>query len=578
MADHQSASVTTKLETLWDQSQGNPARFLFAAYQEAVVRTSVIDVREGLSWLNSIKLRSELPTLRVSVITNFVIQGMQDPLELFLVLLGLNPIIEYHPPYQFEADVSGAQAVLLLIDYEKFVGPDGVADHSALREWVARLKAGAAKAKILMNDPFQPPSQSLLTPEHEWERGRTLEREVDAIAEDLGVTLVRWNGPLQSSGLALNHRASHYIHYDQILTSAGLGLAANVFARYVAALFTPRKKVVCMDADNTLWFGMVGEDGADGVLFLPDSAPGRCYYRVLRQLQSLSAAGLLLAIVSKNNENTVLDVLARPDFPLKREDFSAVRINWRAKSQNLKEIAAELNLALDSFVYVDDSEFEIAEVLSALPEVAAVQVPKRIEDYGGLFGSIPGLDRLHVTKEDRERKNEYHLQAKRRRVREENPVDFARKLSITVQVHPAKPMELARVAQLFLKTNQFRFALSRPTEEEIKSLIDKEGWIVLAIFYSDIFGDSGLVGGALLQNERGNWHVRNLVISCRVIGRGVEEALLADWSKRYAPLRVDFETSGRNQVAEACLNRAGWVPNTILMPRPAPESIKLIYT
>ena len=390
--------------------------------------------------------------------------------------------------------------------------------------------------------------------------------------------MVRWRDPLCAAGVSFVHRSSYYVHYDQLLTRGGLGVAANVLARYLAVLFTPRKKVICLDADNTLWHGIVGEVGGDALLYLSDSPKGRCHHRVLQHLKALSQAGVLLAVASKNNESDVLDVLARPDFPLKRKDFAAVRINWQAKSQNLREIAEELSLGLDSFVFVDDSAFEVSEVLATLPEVQAVQVPARLEEYVDLLVSIPGLDRLTITAEDRARQQEYQAQAERRKLQAEDPRDFTRKLAIAIRVKAVSANELARISQLFMKTNQFRFTPSRPGEEEIKLLLSNNQWQVLSVYYKDIFGDSGLIGGALLERNGRGWRLRNLVISCRVIGRGVEDNLLADWSRRYEPLSIDFEPTGRNQVAMLTLQRVGWQPGQVLAQPVGLNPLELTHT
>jgi FkbH-like protein len=576
MADSQPKNLTERLRSLWEESRCHAGRFLGGAYREAMARSPATEVCDALTWLNSINVRQTLRPLRIHILTNFVIQGIQDPLELYLVLLGLNPSVEYHAPYNFEASVGEAEAVLVLTDYEKFRSADPSAGNAILRDWLTQLRRRAPGSKLLLNEPFYPPPHWLVMPEHETERRRQLEQELVTIAEGLGVTVVRWREPLQAAGASYVHRSSHYVHYDQLLTRGGLGVAANVLARHLAALFTPRKKVICLDADNTLWQGIVGEDGADGVLYQPDSPGGRCYHRVLRHLKSLSEAGVLLAIASKNNESDVLDVLARPDYPLKREDFSAVRINWSPKSQNLRELADELGLGLDSFVFIDDSGFEISEVFTALSEVAVAQVPKRPEDYLELLLSIPGLDRLQTTMEDRMRKQEYRAQAERRKVQAEDPQEFARKLAISVTIKPTSANEVSRVAQLFMKTNQFRFTPSRPGEEEIKLLLGNGQCQVLSVYYRDVFGDSGLVGGALLERNGQGWRLRNLVISCRVIGRGVEDTLLADWSRRYEPLTIDFEPTGRNQVAQLSLERAGWKQDQILAPGLVPDSLELV--
>lgn len=576
MAGQIASNLTDVLRALWTESQGGSARFLSAAHRQAQAHPAALEVCEALSWLNTTGVRTHQRPLRIHILANFITQGLQEPLELLLILLGVNPSFEFHPPYQFQADPNGADVVVLMLDFEKFRDAGGAQDLAILREWLARLRSLAPAAAFLLNEPFIPPPAPAVVPEHTIAQHRAEEEQVAGMAAEFNVSLLRWNVPLQEIGTAAAHRVSHYVHYDQLLTRTGLGVVANVIARMLAAMFTPRKKVLCLDADNTLWQGLVGEDGPDGVLYQPDTPRGRCFHRVLQQIKRLSDEGVLLAIASKNNESAVLEVLARPDYPLKREDFAAVRINWQPKSQNLREMAEELNLGLDAFVFIDDSEFELAEVQAAIPEITIAQVPRRAEEYPALLRSIPGLDRIRVTNEDRSRKQEYRAQAERRRMQAEEPGSFLQRLQITVRVQAASADEAPRVAQLFMKTNQFRFTAARPGPEEVRSWLGDEKRRVFSVYYKDIFGDSGMIGAALIEREQADWRLRNMVMSCRVIGRGVEDALLAAWSRRFQPLRIDFEDSGRNKVAELALLRSGWLPGNVLEPAAAPASIELI--
>lgn len=578
MANHKSSNLTDILSTLWTECQGNTARFLAGAYPQAEAHPAALEVSEALAWLNTTGAGANLRPLRVHLIANFITQGLAEPLELLLILLGINPTIVFHPPYQFQAEPTDAEVVVLLIDYEKFRDAAGRQDLAILGDWLARIKSHAPAATLLLNEPFFLPPAPVVEPEHAVAQRRGDEERVAGLAAEFSAILIHWNGPLHELGTAVAHRTSHYLHYDQLFTRAGLGVIAKVLARTLAAIFTPRKKVLCLDADNTLWQGIVGEDGPDGVLYQPDTPRGRCFHRVLQQIKHHSDEGVLLAIVSKNNESAVLEVLARPDFPLKREDFAALRINWQPKSQNLREIAEELNLGLDAFVFVDDSEFELAEVQAAIPEITVSQVPKRAEDYPALLGSSPSFDRIRITKEDRTRKQEYRAQTERRRMQAEEPGSFLQRLQIIVRVQPTSADEVSRVAQLFMKTNQFRFTAARPGSEEVRAWLNDARRQVLSVYYRDIFGDSGMIGAAMLERGHGDWCLRNMVMSCRVIGRGVEDALLAVWARRFRPLKIDFEDSGRNKVAELALRRCGWHHGEVLIPPAIPDSIEIIQT
>jgi FkbH-like protein len=320
---------------------------------------------------------------------------------------------------------------------------------------------------------------------------------------------------------ALYPVADHFDAYgersaDVPYTRAMFAALGTVVARAAHAWLTPRPKVIAVDADNTLWDGVVGEDGTFGVRV---PAARRAFQE---RLLAERAAGRLIAICSKNTEADVLAVLAdHPDMVLRPEHVTAHRVDWRPKSANLAALAAELDLGLDSFVFLDDNPLEVAEVRAAHPEVLALTLPTEgVADY--LRHCWP-LDHTAVTDDDRERAERYAVEARRRAARTAAPsmASFLDGLGLVVDVRPMASADLARTAQLTQRTNQFNLTTVRRTAAEL-STVD-----VLVVDVADRFGSYGQVG-VVVHSVRGDrLAVESFLLSCRVLGRGVEHRVLA---------------------------------------------------
>ncbi|MFH0980270.1 MAG: HAD-IIIC family phosphatase [Planctomycetota bacterium] len=310
--------------------------------------------------------------------------------------------------------------------------------------------------------------------------------------------------------------------------------AIPVFARQLAELCrlytAPPVKCLVLDCDNTLWGGIVGEDGLSGIQ-LGETYPGLCYHQFQRQLDELNRLGFLLAINSRNNEADVKQVFERHSgMVLTLDQIAAARINWQDKATNMREIAAELNLGLDSFVFIDDSEFEINLIRDQLPEVRCCLVPRQPWALPGLLPQSGIIDRLSVTPEDREKAHMYAQERRRRQFQQEagSLEQYLRGLGIRMKLEPFDPQQhLARAAQLTQKTNQFNLTTRRYTEAELLALCQQEASVFLASL-SDRFGDHGRIALALTRPAASprTCHLDVFLLSCRVIGRGVEDSFL----------------------------------------------------
>ena len=288
------------------------------------------------------------------------------------------------------------------------------------------------------------------------------------------------------------------------------------------------RKCVVLDCDNTLWGGVVGEEGLAGIA-LADDFPGSSYRDFQSELKGLKQSGIMLALASKNNAADVWEVFDRHDaMILRREDISSARIDWNDKASNLRAIAGELNIGLDALVFVDDSDFEVAQVHELLPEVTVVKVPEELSELPGLLTRLDLFERSQLSAEDRNRTRMMAEERDRNEVRDAlTAQDFLDNLRLKVSVSDAEPAHLGRITQLVNKTNQFNLTTIRRSPDEVDDLNRRDDYQILMMRVEDRFGDYGLTGVAIVQHENKSWTLDTLLMSCRVLGRGVESAFLA---------------------------------------------------
>jgi amino acid adenylation domain-containing protein/FkbH-like protein/thioester reductase-like protein len=306
-------------------------------------------------------------------------------------------------------------------------------------------------------------------------------------------------------------------------TSEYFAAIATFLARRVAMLLKPAFKVIAVDCDNTLWKGICGEDGAAGVEVTP--AHRRFQEMLVRQYE----AGVLLCLCSKNNAADVEDVFrAQPHMPLRAEHLVSSRVNWSAKSTNLQSLAAELELSLDSFVLIDDSPTECAEVQAHCPAVLTLQFPQSAEEIAHFLHHIWAFDRVTTTHEGRQRTLQYQQNRARKQASEEahDFVQFLRSLEVQVDVAPLQSGQLRRVAELIQRTNQFNLTAIRRSQADLEGLCRSAEIHVLVVHVRDRFGDYGLVGAVLYRCVSSSLEVDTFVLSCRVLGRGVEYCIV----------------------------------------------------
>lgn len=336
----------------------------------------------------------------------------------------------------------------------------------------------------------------------------------------------------------------------------------NWWKRELDAVALKRRKCLVLDLDNTLWGGVLGEDGIDGIRIGGDY-PGKAFLYFQEVLKELSRGGIMLAVCSKNNEVDVLEAWEKnPFMVLGKDDFVSTRINWLDKASNIAEIARELNIGLDSIVFVDDSPAERERVRQALPMVAVPEFPGQpyglMEFYARLVRDYFSV--YSLTREDLEKTGQYLANKDREseRANFSSMDDYLRSLDIRITVSAADRFNLPRIAQMTQKTNQFNLTTRRYTEQEVAGLIDK-GTRVWCLGVSDRFGDSGITGTVFVNVDGAYGEsavIDTLLLSCRILGRGIETAFLktilgllrckgvGTVKARYIPSAKNMQTAG----------------------------------
>ncbi|MGC9440832.1 HAD-IIIC family phosphatase [Streptomyces sp. WG5] len=337
----------------------------------------------------------------------------------------------------------------------------------------------------------------------------------DALAERAGA---RW-----AATDRMRHIASH-AYGPQFLDAYAREVARVVLARLGRAA-----KCLVLDLDHTLWGGVVGDDGV-GALKIGGAFPGSAHSELQRLAKDLSRQGVLLAVCSKNDEAVAREAIdTHPEMVLRAGDFAAFRANWDPKPGNVADIAAELNIGTDAMVFVDDNPAERGLMARQRPEVTVVDLPADPAGYASALAASGRFNQLRLTEEDRDRGAMYRARAERERLRETvtDVEDYLRELGTAITVEAHGPLNAARIAQLFGKTNQFNLTGIRYGADELARAVADGSAGCYGVRVTDAFGDNGLAAALTLVREPdGAWLIENFVLSCRVFSRSVEDAVV----------------------------------------------------
>jgi amino acid adenylation domain-containing protein/FkbH-like protein len=471
----------------------------------------------------------------IAIAATFTAEPIQEPLEFWMKQLEIAAAIEFAPFNQVFQQLfdpgsllgSNSNGVNLLLvrleDWEGFSersNPDG--GKRKVLELAAAIRQNAQRSST--------PCLMCITPGTGMARNRAngvlaeMESLLETELKDSPGVYVVTSEQLLSQYPVEDYEDPHTLSIAAIPYTPALFTAlASIASRWIYHLQTPPAKVVVLDCDGTLWSGVCGEDGPLGVEI---DAPHRALQEFMIAQRD---AGMVLCLCSKNVEEDVAGVFQQnPGMLMKRSDFLAARINWQPKSDNLKELAQELNLALDSFLFVDDNPLECADVRANCPEVVVLELPSDMQRIPILLQHFWAFDHWKITREDRKRTELYQQNLEREKLTAgiANMEEFLRALDLTIDIRAMQAEDLPRVSQLTQRTNQFNFTTIRRSEGEISRLC-QAGAECLVVEVRDRFGDYGLVGVAIFTVEPDVLRLDTFLMSCRVLGRKVEHRLLA---------------------------------------------------
>jgi FkbH-like protein len=403
------------------------------------------------------------------------------------------------------------------------------------------------------------------------------DRLSDAVADD-AILLLDIARASERDGIDAWFDVGRWLHGRLEIAPQAAPLYGDMVGRIVASQRGLSKKCLVLDLDNTLWGGVIGDDGLQGIILGEGSATGEAHLALQRYAKQLKERGIILAVCSKNDP-TIAEAVFRdhPEMILRRSDISAFMANWDDKAKNLKAIAGRLNIGLDSLVFVDDNPVERARVRQSLPMIAVPELPKDVAHYTRCLAEAGYFEAVAFTPEDRKRHEQYAANAEREALFELSGSldDFLHGLQMSVVFGRFAEPDFVRITQLFNKTNQFNATTRRYTAEEVANFAAADEAITLQFRLLDRYGDNGLVSAMILQpnpTQSGVFEIDNWVMSCRVFGRQLEfEAMniAVEQARRRGIniFRARYIPTSKNGVISELFSSLGFDPvNDITVP------------
>jgi FkbH-like protein len=560
----------------------------------AATRAAVIEARK--MWReHAARAAEEKPALRIGLAASFTADTLVPFVGAALLANDIVPEFAIGPYNQLfqtcldpQASFDGPTVVVVLLwrledlmldEMTRFTGGDAAAlprarDKLAALVGAVRQLRGSFPGMVVVGAPPYPThaTANLLALDNAGGLGgfhRALVGQfVDEMARIDGVHLVDLDAVQCQVGLAAAYDPRHWYLYRQPFSDGFLNTLGRQLSRMVTASRRAAKKCVVLDADNTLWGGIVGEDGIDGIQ-IGDEFPGSAFRDFQKLLLSWRQQGVFLAVASKNNEADVWEVFDKHSgMVLRREHLSAWQIGWLPKAEGIPLIAKSLNIGTDSLVFIDDNPMEIAYMREARPEVTCVQVPEDPAEMVATMRALTLFDQLEVTDEDRKRADMMRAERDHEVLGAQiSHADFLHALDLKVDLFRAKPEDLGRITQLINKTNQYNLTTIRRTLDEVRTLANSDDWRLYGMRVTDKFGEYGLTGGIIVEisDDRRRWTIDSLMMSCRVLGRGVEAALiggLADDARAQGAVEFvgSYIPTAKNAICKSFLPDQGFAP------------------
>ncbi|HVW71527.1 MAG TPA: HAD-IIIC family phosphatase [Candidatus Paceibacterota bacterium] len=517
--------------------------------------------------------RASFPeTARISLVTNFTDAALQKLLTGIALAENVYPEIYATPYKQYHFELADAASTLsraeadltwFFFDANPYVSSEFTTDATHLDrvlDDIERYIEHHASLVVLSTFvlPYDNPYGNLFATDPLFARiVAANERIAKIAAAHPQVTVVDTNQLIARIGAvhARDLRASYA--FDVPFTNEFFMHAAEQCLWRLLAVRGHSKKCIVLDLDNTLWGGIVGEVGVDGIA-LGGGYPGTAYQEFQRTLKEYAARGILLAIASRNNPAEVDEVFAKNTaMVLQKDDFAAVEVGWGSKAEAIQRIAERLNIGLDSLMFLDDDAANREEVRSRLPMVTVPELPQEPEAYTPFLLALPHFTQLVITAEDRERNAMYAAERKREAIKAVDPLKYLEQLGVEIMISVNDPSLLPRLAQLTQKTNQYNLTTKRYALEDLHALIAR-GARLYAGEVKDRFGTYGTTVLAIVDGTT----IDTFLMSCRVAGRGVAESFLdyviREESRSHPRLQGVYRKTAKNEPVRDLLPDMGF--------------------
>lgn len=496
-----------------------------------------------------------------------------------LIKLKLNKSFEVYTPSGFNGWISdvynsdsfiydkACEAIIILLDGSAFSEYEVIIDE--LKTWqeaINNLVSNASKPVIVSSIDVKPSKVRTLS-ELSWTY------EIQNLWGSFLISLTDNNSNsyvIDLAELVSDIGRNNFYSYKMLYLSSmpysktGIQAICEEITSVLANIFDSKKKIIVLDLDNTLWGGVIGEDGVDGIQ-LSNHKEGQRYYDFQKQLKRMKERGVLLAIASKNNLEDVNPVFKQSDMILKESDFVSKKISWEDKSQSIKEIEEDLNITEGGFVFIDDNPVERNIVKGECKEVVVPEFPEDTttlsafaEDLYKRYFRLPRL-----LNEDKKKTEMYFSSSKRSEAKKvcSNLDDYIKSLEISLDIHEMKEDEIARVAQLCGKTNQFNLTTKRYTESDIKTMFEASDYGIFVTYVSDKYGNDGLTSVLILKKESEQISIDTFLMSCRVMGRKIENAIINEVLNKYnsyKSINASYIPTIKNKPVEKLYDQLGF--------------------
>ncbi|MBV8059944.1 MAG: HAD family hydrolase [Alphaproteobacteria bacterium] len=531
-----------------------------------------------------------LPPLKVALLADHATQQMTHVLKATIAEAGFYPDI-YEADYGTAAfEIYDRQSALygfapdfVVISFavqkyrDRFLGTTSAQEREVLpqnyvNELLALVDAARAGGLTVIANNFALPIERMFG-NYGLQSSQSLYGSVIRFNTLLSAAITERKGCAVNDIMYLSHTIGGAQFFDEKLwISSKYICATRHFPQWAGSLtriMTTQKgkvtKCLVLDLDNTLWGGIIGDDGLDGIA-LGGDAYGEAYQLFQRYILSLKNRGYILAVCSKNNEDTALSAFRQhPEMIIKEEDIAVFVANWNDKASNIEYIARVLNIGLDSLIFIDDSAFERNQVATTLPQVRVPEMPEDVADYIPTLEASGYLEALGYSNEDAKRNQQYREEAVRttEQLKYNNIDDYLKALDMKIDCGPFAPDQLPRVAQLIQRSNQFNLRTQRVTEAECERMMKSGDHVTVQARLRDKFGDYGLISVICGEVADNTLNIVELVMSCRVLKRGVEDYLMSHLFSECAQrglkgIRGEYIPSAKNAMVKDFYKQFGF--------------------